>query len=31
MPIVESFPFHPRAVSELRLSANLPSEFAAHA
>jgi hypothetical protein len=30
MPIVESFPFLPCAASELLLSANLPSEFAAH-
>jgi hypothetical protein len=31
MPIVESFPFHPRTVGEFRLSAKLPSEAAAHA
>jgi hypothetical protein len=30
MPIVESFPFRRRAVSEFRLSANLASEFSAH-
>jgi hypothetical protein len=31
MPIVESFPFRPRAVGEFRLPAKLPSEAAAHA
>jgi hypothetical protein len=30
MPIVDSFPLHPDTVGAFRLSANLPSEFAAH-
>jgi hypothetical protein len=30
MPIVDSFLLHPGAVSAFRLSANLPSGFAAH-